>query len=77
MTVDGADGGAQLLQNLQNRRYIGNLGDIFNAADTVYQNGGRNDSNGGVLRAADLHLAEQGLTAVNDIFCQARDLVSR
>ena len=50
---------------------------FINAADTVYQNSGRNDGNGGVLRAADLHLAEQGLTAVNDIFCQARDLVSR
>ena len=77
MTVDGADGGAQLLQNLQNRRYIGNLGDIFNAADAVHQDGGGNDGHGCVLRAADLHFAEKGLTAVYDIFCQNYDLISR
>ena len=39
-------------------------------------NGGGNNGNGGVLRTADLHLAEQRLASVYDVFCQRSDLVS-
>ena len=76
VAVDGADGRAKLLQNLQNRGNVGDLGDVFNAADAVHQNGGGNNGNGGVLRTADLHLAEQRLASVYDVFCQRSDLVS-
>ena len=48
----------------------------FYPADAVHQNGGGNNGNGGVLRTADLHLAEQRLASVYDVFCQRSDLVS-
>ena len=77
MAVDGADGSAQLLQNLQNGGNVGDLGNIFDTANAVYQNGGGNDGDSGIFSAADLYLAEKGLAAVYDIFCQNYDLISR
>ena len=74
--IEGADAGAQLLQNFQNGGNVGNLGDIFDAADAVYQNGGGDNGDGGVFRTADFYLTEEGLAAVYNIFCQRSDLIS-
>ena len=70
--LTGADVGAQLFQNLQTQRHIGDLGDIFNAADTVHHQRGGDDGDGGVFRAADLYFTKQGITALYYIFCQTR-----
>ena len=76
VSVQHPDAGPQLLQNGEQQRHVADLGDVFNAADAVHQNGGGNNGNGGVLRTADLHLAEQRLASVYDVFCQRSDLVS-
>ena len=73
VAVDAADPRAQLLQNAEAQRHIGNLGDVLNAADSVHQQRGGDDGDGGVFRAADFHFAEQGRSALYDIFCQNID----
>ena len=75
--IDGTDTGAQLLQNFQAHSHIGDLGDIFNTAHAVYQQCGGDDRDRGILGAADLHFAKQGLTALYNIFCQILTLSSR
>ena len=66
--VEKADLRAELLQDLEQRRHVRDLGNIFNAADTVDQKGGGNDGDGGVLRAADAHFTKERLAALHDIF---------
>ena len=71
--VDGAHVGAQLLEDIQNQGHIADLGNIFNAAAAVHQQGGGNDSDSGVLRAADVDFTKQRFSAVNHIFCQSNN----
>ena len=70
VAVQAADPRAQLLQNAEAQRHVGNLGDVFNAADPVHQQRGGDDGHGGVFRAADLDFAKQGCSALYNIFCQ-------
>ena len=39
----------QLLQNGEQQRHVADLGDVFNAADPVHQQGGGDDGNGGIF----------------------------
>ena len=71
VAVDGADGSAQLLQDLQAQRHIGDLGDVFDPAGAVHQQGGGDNGNGGVFSAADLNFTKQGFSALYNIFCQS------
>ena len=70
VAIDCTDVGTQLFQNLQTQRHIGDLGNIFNAADTVHHQCGGDDGNGGVFRAADIYFTKQGRTALYYILCQ-------
>ena len=74
MAVDGANVSPQLFQNAQTERHIGNLRNVFNAANPVHQKGGGDDGNGGVFRAADFDLSKQGLSALYNILSQSLTL---
>ena len=52
--VDQAHVGAQLPQDLKNQGNIADLGNVFNAADAVHQQGGGDDGYSGIFRAADV-----------------------
>ena len=67
VAVQHPNSGAQLLQNVQQQRHVADLGNVFNAADAVYQQGGGNNADGGVFGAADGDLAEQRMAAANNI----------
>ena len=70
VAVDGADAGSQLLQDLQAKGHVGDLGDVLNAADAVHQQGGGDDGHGGVFGAADLYFTKQGFSTLYNILCQ-------
>ena len=72
VAVQHPDIGPQLLQNGKQQRYVADLGDILNAADPVHQQGGGDDGNGGVFRAADGDFAHQRAAAMDDILIQNR-----
>jgi hypothetical protein len=61
----------QLLKDLKQRSYVADLRNILNTAHAVHQQSGGDDGNGSVFCAADLHLAKEGTTALNNIFCQS------
>ena len=63
VAIDCTDVGPQLFQNLQTQRHIGDLGNIFNAADTVHHQRGGDDGDGGVFRTADGNLSGQSFSA--------------
>ena len=71
--IDGADGSAQTLQDAKAHGHIGDLGDIFNAADPVHHQGGGDDGDSGVLCTADLHFTKQGFSTLDNIFRQDLD----
>ncbi|MPM73815.1 hypothetical protein SDC9_120800 [bioreactor metagenome] len=71
--VDGADRRSQFIQNGKKQMHIGNLGNILDAANSVHQKRGWENRHGRVFRAADLHFAKQGLTALYHIFCQTKN----
>ena len=72
VAVDDADAGAQMLQDLQGQRHIGDLGDVLDAADPVHQKGGGENGHGGVFGAADLYFTKQGMTTLYNILRQSR-----
>ena len=72
--IDAADHGTQTLQNPQTQRHVGDLGDVFDAADPVHQKGGGDNGNSGIFRAADLYFTKQRLSAANQILCQCQTL---
>ena len=72
VAVQHAHPGAQLLQNGEEQRHIADLGDVLDAADTVYQQGGRDNGNGGVFGAADGDLAVKLPSAADHVFIQGR-----
>ena len=72
VSVQHPDAGPQLLQNGEQQRHVADLGDVFNAADPVHQQGGGDDGNGGIFCAADGDLAHQRTAAMNDILIQNR-----
>ena len=72
--IDCAHARAQLSQDLQKKLHVGDLRDILDTANAVHQQRGGQDGHRRVLRAADLHLAEQGLSAPDHILCQAKTL---
>ncbi len=45
---------AQVLQNIQNKGHVADLGDILNTANAVYQQSRGDDSHSGIFRAADI-----------------------
>ena len=49
VAVQHAHPGAQLLQNGEEQGHIADLGDVFDTADAIHQQGGRDDGNGGVF----------------------------
>ena len=65
VAVDGADVGAQLLQDTQAKGHVGDLGDVFNTADAVHHEGGGDNGNSGILRADDLYFTKQGFSTLN------------
>ena len=67
VAVQDPDPGSQLLQNVQQQSHVADLGDVFNAAGAVHQQGGGYDGNGGVFGAADGNFTEKRLAAANDI----------
>ena len=76
VAVQHADAGAQLLQNGEEQGHVADLGDVLDAADAVHQQGGGDDGDGGVLRAADGYFAEQRMAAVDNVFVQGSSLFS-
>ena len=74
--VDGAHIGAQILKDIQDQRNVADLRDILDPADAVHQQGGRDNGNGRVLRAADGNLTKKRFPAVNHILCQDRTFYS-
>ena len=72
MAAQDADARTQMLQNLQGQRYVGDLGNVFDPADPVHQQGGGDDGNGGVFGAADLYFTKQGMATLYNILCQSR-----
>ena len=74
--VDGANIGAQLLQDVEQQRHVADLRQILNAADPVHQQGGGDDGNGGILGAADIDFTKKRLSAMNYILCQNATLYS-
>ena len=75
--VDHPHLAAQLLQNVQQQIYIANLGDIFNAARALHQQGGGDNAYGGVFRAADFYLTIKRSPAMNHILFQISTSDSR
>ena len=78
VAVQHPDPGAQLLQNIQQQRNIADLRDVFNAAGAVHQQGGGDDGNGGILRAADGNFTKKRPTAANKILihkCPFREVL--
>ena len=73
VAVDAADTGTQVLQDFQAKGNVGDLGDVFDAADAVHQKGGGDDGNSGILCAADLYFSKQGFSALYNIFRQDGD----
>ena len=76
VTVQHADVGAQLLQNGEEQGHIADLGNVFDAADTVHQQGGGNDGDGGIFCTADGHFAKQRTAAMDNVFVQSKSLFS-
>ena len=68
--VDRAYVGTQILEDIQDQRHVADLGNVLDAADAVHQQGGGDDSDSGVLGAADVDLSKQRSPAVNYIFRQ-------
>ncbi len=69
--VDGFDISAQLLENVEDQRHVADLGDVFNAADTVDQKSGGENGHRRVFRAGDLHCAVKRFPAMDHIFRQS------
>ena len=59
---------AKLREDLEQNRHVGNLGNVFDAYNPVYQQRGRNNGDRCVLGAADMHLAKERTTASYNIF---------
>ena len=59
-------------KHIEHQRHVADLGNILDPAHSVHQQGGGNDADGGVLRAADIDLTVQRSPAVDDIFLQGR-----
>ena len=74
VVIQNTDPGAQLLQDGEEKRHIADLRDILNAAYAIHQKRGGNDGHGGVFRAADGDLAEQGTAAANNVLIQSGTL---
>ena len=78
VAVQHPNPGAQLLQNIQQQSNIADLRDVFNAAGAVHQQGGGDDSNGGILCAADGNFTKKRPTAANKILihkCPFREVL--
>ena len=76
VAVQHADTGAQLLQNGEEQGHVADLGDVLDAADTVHQQGGGNDGDGGIFCTADGHFAKQRMAAMDNVFVQSKSLFS-
>ena len=67
----------QLPQDLEDQGHIADLGNIFNAADPVHQQGGGDDGDSGVFGSADLNGSMERMSALNQIFGQSCTLFKR
>ena len=68
--ADHADIRTQLAQNLQGRHNVTDTGQIFNQTFPTRQNCGRQNSNRGVLCAANVDIANKRLSPANNVFFQ-------
>ena len=68
--ADHADIRTQLAQNLQGRHNVTDTGQIFNQTFPTRQNCGRQNSNRGVLCAANVDIANKRLPPANNVFFQ-------
>ena len=69
MPVYHPDIRAHLLQDIEKHRNIGYLGYILYPARSLYHEGRRYYSHGGIFSAADLYLTVQRPASVNDVLC--------
>ena len=74
--VHGAHIGAQLLEDLQKKGDIADLGNVLDPAHAFHQQGGGDNGHRGVLGAADLDLSVQRFAPVNHILRQNRTFYS-
>ena len=70
VVIQHTDLGAQRLQNGEEQRYIADLRNVINAANTVHHQSGGNNRNGGIFCAADCDFTEQRTIAANNILIQ-------
>ena len=68
--VDSADTRPQFLEDLENHGHIADLRNIFNAAYSIHQQGGRDNGDSGILSPADLDGSVEGISSVNQILGQ-------
>ena len=68
--VDGAHTGVQFLQHVQQQGHIADLGNIFNAANALYQQGGGDNSHSGIFRAADFYFTIKRSPAMDHVLFQ-------
>ena len=73
MEIQQADGSAQLFQQTQQQRHVGDLRHVFDPADATHQQGRGKNRNRRVFCPADLYLSKQGLPALNNVFRQIHD----
>ena len=62
---------AEIFQNIQAGRDVGDIRYIFNAADAIGQQGRRQDRDDGVFRSADFHFTKQGIPSADQVFFQS------
>ena len=75
--VDEPHPGPQIPEDVQQQIHIADGGNIFNAAGPLHQKGRGDNTDGGILGAADLNLAIQRTPAVNHILFQISTSDSR
>ena len=77
VAVDSTDLCPKIFQNLEAHGHIGDLGQVLDPAHAVHHEGGGDNGDGGVFRAADVHFAKQGLSTLYNILRQNLTLFSR
>lgn len=67
MGIHIAHAGAQIPENPQQQVHVADLRDVLDSARAAHHQGGGDNGNGRVLRAADMDLSKQGPAALNNI----------
>ena len=69
-SVDDADVRPQLTEDLEDQGHVADLRHVLDPAHAVHQQGGRDDSDSGVLRAADMDGPMEGIASLDHILGQ-------